>query len=112
MDGQEGQQSTGGTLRLGDYAATLVEGSKVAEAYGTTETVERHRHRYEVNQQFLADIERGGLKVSGSSPDGTLVEYIEAPNNPYFVATQAHPEFKTRPDRPHPLFVGLIRAAK
>ena len=112
MDGQEGQQSTGGTLRLGEYAATLVEGSKVADAYGTLETIERHRHRYEVNQQFLSDIERGGLRVTGSSPDGTLVEYIEAPENPYFVATQAHPEFKSRPNRPHPLFVGLIRAAK
>jgi CTP synthase len=112
MDGQEGQQSTGGTLRLGDYSADLVEGSKVAEAYGTLKAVERHRHRYEVNQRFLEDIERGGLKVTGSSPDGRLVEYIEAPENPYFVATQAHPEFRSRPDRAHPLFVGLIRAAK
>jgi len=112
MEGQEGQQSTGGTLRLGDYSATLVEGSKVAEAYGATETVERHRHRYEVNQKFLEDIERGGLQVTGSSPDGRLVEYIEAPDNPYFVATQAHPEFKSRPNRPHPLFVGLIKAVK
>jgi CTP synthase len=112
MEGQEGQQSTGGTLRLGDYSATLVEGSKVAEAYGDTQTVERHRHRYEVNQKFLNDIEAGGLKVTGSSPDGRLVEYVEAPQNPYFVATQAHPEFKSRPNRPHPLFVGLIKAAK
>lgn len=112
MDGQQGQESTGGTLRLGDYSATLVEGSKVAEAYGDTQTVERHRHRYEVNQAFLEDIERGGLKVTGSSPDGRLVEYIEAPENPYFVATQAHPEFKSRPNRPHPLFVGLIKAVK
>lgn len=112
MEGQEGQESTGGTLRLGDYSATLVEGSKVAEAYGDTQTIERHRHRYEVNQQYLSDIERGGLKVTGASPDGRLVEYIEAPDNPYFVATQAHPEFKSRPNRAHPLFVGLIRAAK
>ncbi|MDB5166952.1 MAG: pyrG [Candidatus Saccharibacteria bacterium] len=112
MDGQQGQESTGGTLRLGDYSATLIEGSKVAQAYGDTQTVERHRHRYEVNQAFLEDIERGGLKVTGSSPDGRLVEYIEAPDNPYFVATQAHPEFKSRPNRPHPLFVGLIKAAK
>lgn len=112
MEGQAGQESTGGTLRLGDYSATLVEGSKVAETYGDTQTVERHRHRYEVNQKFLADIEAGGLKVTGSSPDGRLVEYIEAPANPYFVATQAHPEFKSRPNRPHPLFVGLIKAVK
>jgi CTP synthase len=112
MEGQEGQQSTGGTLRLGDYTATLVEGSKVAQAYGATETVERHRHRYEVNQKFMEHIERGGLKVTGSSPDGRLVEYIEATDNPYFVATQAHPEFKSRPDCAHPLFVGFIKAAR
>ena len=111
MEGQAGQESTGGTLRLGDYPARLVDGSKVASAYGTNDVIERHRHRYEVNQRFLEDIERGGLKVSGSSPDGKLVEYIEAPDNDYFVATQAHPEFKSRPGRPHPLFAGLIHAA-
>lgn len=110
MEGQEGQESTGGTLRLGDYPAHLVEGSKVAGVYGTLDVIERHRHRYEVNQKFLNDIENGGLRVSGYSPDGKLVEYIEAPNNDYFVATQAHPEFKSRPGRPHPLFSGLIRA--
>jgi CTP synthase len=112
MEGQAGQESTGGTLRLGDYPARLVDGSKVANAYGTNDVIERHRHRYEVNQRFLEDIERGGLKVTGSSPDGKLVEYIEAPDNDYFVATQAHPEFKSRPGRAHPLFVGLIKAAK
>jgi CTP synthase len=111
MEGQAGKESTGGTLRLGDYTASLAPGSKVAETYGVTEIVERHRHRYEVNQAFLKDIERGGLAVTGLSPDGKLVEYIEAPSNPYFVATQAHPEFKSRPYRPHPLFVGLIKAA-
>jgi len=111
MDGQQGKESTGGTLRLGDYTAILTEGSKVAEVYGSTETVERHRHRYEVNQAFRDSIEAGGLTISGTSPDGKLVEYIEANDNPYFVATQAHPEFKSRPTRPHPLFVGLIRAA-
>ena len=111
MEGQAGKESTGGTLRLGDYTAQLVEGSQVARAYGETETVERHRHRYEVNQAFLKDITAGGLIVSGASSDGKLVEYIEAPDNPYFVATQAHPEFKSRPFRAHPLFVGLIKAA-
>jgi len=111
MDGQAGKESTGGTLRLGDYTAELTPGSAVANAYGTTETVERHRHRYEVNQKYLKDIEKGGLVVSGYSPNGKLVEYIEAPSSPYFVATQAHPEFKSRPYRPHPLFVGLITAA-
>ncbi|OJU96631.1 CTP synthase [Candidatus Saccharibacteria bacterium 47-87] len=112
MEGQAGKESTGGTLRLGDYVANLTKGSKVAEAYGATETVERHRHRYEVNQKFTKAIEAGGLTISGTSPDGKLVEYIEASSHPYFVATQAHPEFKSRPNRPHPLFVGLIKAAK
>jgi CTP synthase len=111
MEGQEGKESTGGTLRLGDYEAKLTEGSKVAEAYGDTSIIERHRHRYEVNQKFNQDIERGGLKISGTSPDGKLVEYIEAADTDYFVATQAHPEFKSRPTRAHPLFIGLIKAA-
>lgn len=111
MEGQAGKESTGGTLRLGNYEATLTPGSKVASAYGATTTVERHRHRYEVNQKFSKAIEAGGLAISGTSPDGKLVEYIEAKNHPYFVATQAHPEFKSRPSRPHPLFVGLIKAA-
>lgn len=112
MEGQAGKESTGGTLRLGDYTAELTAGSQVAKAYGETEIVERHRHRYEVNQAFRKDIEKGGLAISGLSPDGKLVEYVEAPSSPYFVATQAHPEFKSRPYRPHPLFVGLIKAAK
>ncbi len=112
MEGQQGQESTGGTMRLGDYTAKLTKGSKVAEAYGAHDIVERHRHRYEVNQAFQATIEKGGLTISGTSPDGKLVEYIEGTANRYFVATQAHPEFKSRPSRPHPLFVGLIKATK
>lgn len=112
MDGQEGKQSTGGTLRLGDYKAKLKKDSIVAGLYGKTTATERHRHRYEVNQSFMQEITDGGLIVSGTSPDGSLVEYIEAPANDYFVATQAHPEFRSRPSLPHPLFVGLIRAAK
>ena len=111
MEGQAGKESTGGTLRLGDYKAHLTPGSVVEKAYGTAETTERHRHRYEVNQKFTAEIEKGGLVISGTSPDGKLVEYIEAKEHPYFVATQAHPEFKSRPDKAHPLFVGLIKAA-
>lgn len=111
MEGQQGKESTGGTLRLGNYDAKLIAGSKVADAYSATEVVERHRHRYEVNQGFTTDIEMGGLVISGTSPDGKLVEFVEAPGNPYFVATQAHPELKSRPDRPHPLFVGLVKAA-
>jgi CTP synthase len=111
MDGQAGKESTGGTLRLGDYEATLQPGSVVEQVYGSQTVIERHRHRYEVNQKFTTDIERGGLRISGTSPDGKLVEFIEAKEHPYFAATQAHPEFKSRPDRAHPLFVGLIRAA-
>ena len=112
MAGQEGKESTGGTLRLGDYDAVLKDGSKVVATYGTTDVVERHRHRYEVNQKFIQDIEAGGLVISGTSPDGTLVEFVESPDHPYFVATQAHPELKSRPNRAHPLFTGLVRAAK
>lgn len=112
MEGQQGKESTGGTLRLGNYDAVLTPGSKAANAYESIDVVERHRHRYEVNQAFKADIEKGGLVISGTSPDGTLVEFVEAVDNPYFVATQAHPELKSRPNRPHPLFVGLINAVK
>lgn len=112
MEGQQGKESTGGTLRLGNYHAKLTDGSKVAQAYSTTDVVERHRHRYEVNQAFTQQIADGGLTISGTSPDGKLVEFIEATDNPYFVATQAHPELKSRPNRPHPLFVGLINAVK
>jgi CTP synthase len=111
MDGQAGKESTGGTMRLGDYPAVLKEGSLVAKTYGTTEVTERHRHRYEVNQDFVQAIKQGGLVVSGTSPDGRLVEFVESPHCDYFIATQAHPEFKSRPFRPHPLFSGLIRAA-
>ena len=111
MKDQAGQESTGGTLRLGDYPAKLARGSVVAKTYGVDEVVERHRHRYEVNRQHEAVIEQGGLVVSGQSPDGKLVEFVEAKDHPYFVATQAHPEFKSRPMRPHSLFTGLIRAA-
>ena len=111
MEGQKGKESTGGTMRLGNYPAKLVKGSLAEQLYGTSDVVERHRHRYEVNQKFLKEIEKGGLKVSGTSPDGKLVEYIEAPDCKYFIATQAHPEFKSRPYRAHPLFEGLIRAS-
>lgn len=111
MDGQKGKESTGGTLRLGDYPAKLKANTKVAEVYGESNVIERHRHRYEVNQKFASDIEKGGLVISGTSPDGKLVEYVEAPKCDYFVATQAHPEFKSRPFRAHPLFVGLIKSS-
>ena len=112
MPGQEGKQGTGGTLRLGDYPAKLKKGSKVAGTYGSVNVTERHRHRYEVNQAFIKDIESGGIAICGTSPDGKLVEFIEAPGCDYFVATQAHPEFKSRRMRGQPLFRGLIKAAK
>jgi CTP synthase len=112
MEGQQGKESTGGTLRLGDYPATLEKGSLAASVYGDVHIIERHRHRYEVNRKFENDIEKGGLKISGESPDGRLVEFVEGSDHPYFIATQAHPEFRSRPLRPHPLFSGLISAAK
>lgn len=112
MENQRGKESTGGTMRLGNYPATLVKGSKTAKVYGATSIVERHRHRYEVNQSFLPEIEAGGLTVSGVSPDGKLVEFVEAKHHPFFLATQAHPEFKSRPLAPHPLFLEFIKACK
>ena len=111
MEGQKGKESTGGTMRLGNYPAKLVKGTKIAEIYGTDEVIERHRHRYEVNQKFMKQINAGGLIIAGTSPDGKLVEFVEAPECDYFVATQAHPEFRSRPYRAHPLFDGLIKAA-
>ena len=111
MEDQKGKESTGGTMRLGDYPAVLTKGSKIADLYGSLRVTERHRHRYEVNQKFLKEINAGGLVVAGTSPDGKLVEFVEAPECDYFVATQAHPEFRSRPYRAHPLFDGLIKAA-
>ncbi len=117
MDSQRqiiaGQGDLGGTMRLGAYPAVLTEGSVVAEAYGATEVSERHRHRFEVNGAYIDRLEDVGMHVSGTSPDGGLVEFVELDRSqhPYYVATQAHPEFKSRPTRPHPLFAGLIGAA-
>ena len=109
----EGAGDLGGTMRLGRYAARLTPGSVVATAYGTTEVSERHRHRYEVNNSYREQLEGAGLVFSGLSPDGSLVEFVELPADvhPYFVATQAHPEFLSRPNRAHPLFAGLVGAA-
>lgn len=112
MDGQEGKESTGGSMRLGDFPAKLVKGSKTAKIYGKTNIVERHRHRYEVNQKFLKEIEKGGIIVSGTSPDGKLVEFVEAPGKKFFVGTQAHPELKSRPLRVHPLFMEFVKSLK
>ena len=109
----EGAGDLGGTMRLGRYAARLTPRSVVATAYGTTEVSERHRHRYEVNNAYREQLEGAGLVFSGLSPDGSLVEFVELPADvhPYFVATQAHPEFLSRPNRAHPLFAGLVGAA-
>jgi len=101
----------GGTMRLGAYPAMLVAGSATARLYGAEVVSERHRHRYEFNSRFKTKLEEAGLVASGSSPDGRLVEFVERPDHPFFLGTQAHPEFKSRPDRPHPLFQGLIEAA-
>ena len=108
-----GEGDLGGTMRLGSYPAELTRGSVVAGAYGVHQVTERHRHRYEVNNSYRAQLEKAGLVISGTSPDGTLVEFVELPakTHPYYVATQAHPEYKSRPTKAHPLFTGLIRAA-
>ncbi len=111
MASQEDVEDKGGTMRLGLYAAKLAEGSKIRELYGQELVYERHRHRWEVNNRYRKDLEAAGMRLSGLSPDDNLVEYIELVDHPYFVATQAHPEFRSRPDQPHPLFAGLIRAA-
>ncbi len=109
----DGAGDMGGTMRLGAYDATLVPGSVVAEAYGTEQVSERHRHRYEVNNAYREQLETAGLVISGVSPDSSLVEFVELPReqHPFYVATQAHPEFKSRPTRAHPLFAGLVGAA-
>ncbi len=109
----DGAGDLGGTMRLGLYPAVLTEGSVVAKAYGVTEVQERHRHRYEVNNAYRAQLERAGLVFSGLSPDRELIEFVELPADvhPYYVSTQAHPEFLSRPHRAHPLFAGLVGAA-
>lgn len=108
-----GKGDMGGTMRLGLYPAVLASGSLVAVIYGATEIQERHRHRYEVNNNYREEISKTGLIFSGLSPDGNLVEFVELPSemHPYYVGTQAHPEFLSRPTKPHPLFAGLIAAA-
>jgi len=103
-------EDKGGTMRLGISPAKLAENSLAYEAYQDEVIYERHRHRYEVNNQFRAELERGGLRFSGTSPDGRLVEITEYPEHPWFVASQFHPEFKSRPNRPHPLFREFVRA--
>ena len=100
-------------MRLGAYPAVLVKGSLVATAYGATEVSERHRHRYEVNNAYRDKLAAAGLMISGTSPDGHLIEFVElaAASHPFFVGTQAHPELMSRPTRPHPLFAAFVGAA-
>ncbi|MFL6108742.1 MAG: glutamine amidotransferase-related protein, partial [Marmoricola sp.] len=109
----EGAGDLGGTMRLGLYPANLAEGSVVRATYGAAQVEERHRHRYEVNNSYRDKLETAGLVFSGLSPDNNLVEYVELPAevHPYYVSTQAHPELRSRPTRPHPLFAGLVGAA-
>jgi CTP synthase len=112
MIGQSGKENTGGTMRLGDYPCSIEKKSKAADIYGKTSIVERHRHRYEANNAYLSQYESWGIKAVGKSPDGKLVEMIEAVKHPFFVASQFHPEFLSRPNVPHPMFQGFIASLK
>lgn len=111
MPEQNGITNIGGTLRLGAYPCVLKEGSLAHKLFGRDEISERHRHRYEVNNDYIEELEKAGMVFSGKSPDGRIVEMLELPSHPYFIATQGHPEFKSRPNRAHPLFRGLIESA-
>jgi CTP synthase len=111
MDSQRDVTDKGGTMRLGAYIAELIEGSQVAYAYEKTVVSERHRHRYEFNPRYRGKFEGSGFVCSGASPDGRLVEFVELSGHPFWVGTQAHPEFKSRPNRPAPLFREFVRAA-
>ena len=111
MEEQEGIEDMGGTMRLGAYPCVLKDDSIAAQVYGNTEIAERHRHRYEFNNTYREEFEKAGMDIVGLSPNGKYVEVVEIKNHPYFVACQYHPEFKSRPNRPHPLFTGWIKAA-
>ena len=111
MPDQIGIEDIGGTLRLGSYPCVLNKESKAYQLYGSENIEERHRHRYEVNNDYRDQLEKAGMMLSGLSPDGRIVEMVEIPEHPWFIATQAHPELKSRPNRPHPLFRGFVEAA-
>lgn len=111
MPDQNGVEDIGGTLRLGAYPCVLDKDSKAYALYGQETIFERHRHRYEVNNDYRAVLTKNGMRLSGLSPDGRIVEMCELTDHPFFIATQAHPELKSRPNRPHPLFKGFIEAA-
>ena len=112
MDEQKGIDKKGGTMRLGSYPCVLKDGSLAQKLYGKTKIAERHRHRFEYNNKYKEEMEKAGLLCTGTSPDGRLVEIVEMPRKTYFIAGQFHPEFKSRPNRAHPLFVGLVKAGK
>ena len=111
MPDQDGVEDIGGTLRLGAYPCELDKDSKAHAVYGESTIHERHRHRYEVNNDYRNALTEKGLNLCGLSPDGRIVEMVEISDHPWFIATQAHPEFKSRPNRPHPLFKGFVEAA-
>jgi CTP synthase len=111
MPDQREMEEKGGTMRLGLYPARLTPGTKAFDAYGQEVVYERHRHRFEVKNDYRAALEAAGMQISGQSPDGRLVEIVELKDHPWFVASQFHPEFRSRPDRPHPLFNGFVKAA-
>ena len=112
MEEQKSVTKKGGTMRLGAYPCVIKENTLAYKVYNTKEISERHRHRYEYNNEYKKILEENGLICSGTSPDGKLVEIVELKDHPYFIAGQFHPEFQSRPDRPAPLFVGLIKNAK
>ena len=111
MESQQGIEKKGGTMRLGSYPCTLANGTQAQEAYGTNLIHERHRHRFEFNNEFRGALQEKGLVIAGTLPDDSLVEMIEVKDHPWFVATQAHPELKSRPNNPHPLFRDFLKAA-
>ena len=110
MPDQSNEIAKGGTMRLGAYPCRIIPGTKMEECYKTTDISERHRHRYEFNNDYRGTLTAAGLRISGMSPDGYIVETVEVPENSFYVGVQFHPEFKSRPNRAHPLFLGLIES--
>jgi len=111
MEEQKSITNLGGTMRLGSYACELEKDSNIAEAYGTLQIDERHRHRFEFNSQYLEDFEQNGMKATGKNPETGLVEVVEIPEHPWFVGAQFHPEYKSTVENPHPLFTAFVKAA-
>jgi CTP synthase len=110
MSDQKGITAKGGTMRLGNYPCVLQKGSLARKLYGSDHVTERHRHRFEFNNDYREKLEAAGMVFSGLSPDGKLVEIVELPDHPFYIASQFHPEFRSRPNHPHPLFLGFVAA--